>query len=462
MVFTTAKFLLFFAAAVAVFYFVPLKYRSIVLLTANIVFYASSGIKYIPVLAAIVLFGYIFGRIIAVGRHTKLMLLISVTALVGLLFLYKYLDFALSLFGNRNTVFSLAAPLGISFYTLASVGYLVDVSRDAKQCEKNLLSYSLFITFFPQLLSGPIPRARKLIPQMCELSSYNYDNLRDGLMRMLIGAVKKLIIADNLCIVTDFYYTNYQGTSGARILIAVLFYSIQIYCDFSGYSDMAVGAAKCLGVTLDENFDSPYLARSIKGFWRRWHISLSSWFRDYLYIPLGGSRKGKLRTAVNTLIVFAVSGLWHGAALGYVVWGLLHGAMLDIENSVSPLVSGIKDNTLLRIADSVRVFILTTFAWIFFRAPSLSVAVSVIKKIFTEFGEIPKYIISDMELTETKMIAVFVFIVLLALYDILKDKINIMYYNAKTATRYAVAFMLMMSIYTFGAFGNSSFIYFNF
>lgn len=317
-------------------------------------------------------------------------------ALLGLLplLLFKYYNFlndslsaGLAAIGLRFALPGLnwAVPVGISFYTFQAVGYMLDVYHGRVHSEKNLFDYALFVSFFPQVMSGPISTADELMPQIKAEHKFDYEQGKQGLKYLLWGMFIKLVIADRLGLFVDTVYTNYVHYSGSTCFIASIFYSLQIYCDFAGYSLMAIGIARTLGFNLIDNFRRPYLAISITDFWKRWHISLTRWLTRQVYIPLGGSRCSKLRTYWNILVTFLVSGIWHGANWTFIVWGMMHGVIQIIEKAFgwqkyqgnSFAVRGIR---------IILTFLLVNFAWIFFRMPDISSAVTVIGIIFTGFG----------------------------------------------------------------------------
>ena len=478
MLFTSAVFIVFFIAVVTIYFCVPIKLRKFVLLAANIVFYLSAGLSFFPSLAGVIAVSYVSGILIDKTENVKkrkVVIIGSVVLILGQLITFKYLDFFTSYLGIlKNANFnSIIAPLGLSFYTLSAIGYLIDVYRKQIKPQQNIIDFSIFVSFFPQIISGPIPRASQLIPQFSQNNKYDFDQLRQGVFRMVFGAFKKIVIADNLSLITDRFFYAYFGADGTRLLISALLFSVQIYADFSSYSDMAIGAAKVLGIELTENFKRPYFAGSIREFWRRWHISLSSWFRDYLYIPLGGSRYSKFRRYVNVMIVFLVSGLWHGAALNFVFWGFLHGSFQIIGDITLPARKRIRKA--LKINESGYVyklfsvfitFLLVTAAWVFFKAPSLSVGFEIIKKSLTFFQyEIPSYILWSLGLSETLMVVVLISILTMFLFDFFDRKENLIegFFNkVPSAARWLVYYTILMIILIFGNFTASSFIYFQF
>lgn len=413
MLFNSIQFLIFFPIVVALYYLIPKKVRYIWLLLASYYFYMSWNAKYALLLLFSTFVTYLSG--LALGymknkqlagpvkkRGMKLCVAASFTLNLGVLFWFKYFDFAVD---NINYVlsklhitllnpqFDIILPVGISFFTFQALSYTVDVYRGDIKAEKNFLKYALFVSFFPQLVAGPIERSKNLLKQIEKEHSFDAAKFCDGIYLMLWGFFLKMVLADRLAIVVNTVYGDIVQYGGMYVVVATIFFGFQIYCDFAGYSTIAMGAAKVMGFELMENFNAPYLATSIADFWRRWHISLSSWFRDYLYIPLGGNRKGKARKYLNQLIVFAVSGLWHGANWTFVIWGVLHA----VYQIIGDMTKGLRQKAAkaLRLNPSsaanqivkiVVTFILVDFAWIFFRAESLSQALAAIKSIFTVFN----------------------------------------------------------------------------
>lgn len=411
MLFNSIHFLVFFPAVTMAYFLIPPKRRYIWLLMASYYFYMCWNAKYALLLlfstGATFLSGWLMdgadSRFAdapdAALRYKKWCVAGCFTLNLSILFLFKYFDFAvaninraLGRFGLSllNPSFDVILPVGISFYIFQALSYTMDVYRREIKAEKNFLRYALFVSFFPQLVAGPIERSKNLLTQFREEHVFRYENMRDGLLIMLWGYFQKLVLADRIAIVVDRIYGDPQMYPGAYLLAASVLFAVQIYCDFSGYSMIAIGAAKVMGFSLMENFHCPYLARSVSDFWKRWHISLTSWFRDYLYIPLGGNRKGEARKYVNRMIVFLVSGLWHGAAWTYVIWGFLNG----LFQSAGLLTKKFRERLYGKIGlhtDSIGhvclqtaiTFILVDFTWIFFRAKSVGRAFYVIKSIFT-------------------------------------------------------------------------------
>ncbi|MCI8651275.1 MAG: MBOAT family protein [Oscillospiraceae bacterium] len=394
--FLSPSYFLFFPLTALVYFALPRQLRNGWLLLCSWFFYLCAGPEYFFFLLATVLVTYFVALSLEKNRK-KGVLFAALCLFIGALFLFKYLEFGVSLLSRilsaaglnwTPAVPKLLLPAGISFYFFTAMGYLIDVYRGKQPAEKRFVNCALFLSFFPYLLSGPIGRAEHLLPQFDGLHNMDDANIREGFLRFLWGAFKKLVLADRLAVVVDTVFAAPQNFGAIQVLAAACAFSVQIYCDFSAYSDMAVGSARAMGFALTENFRTPYFSRSIAEFWRRWHISLSSWFRDYLYIPLGGGRKGTARKYWNVLIVFAVSGLWHGAALSFVVWGLLNGLYqvaggltqrLRIKiRSVLPLR---EDGKLLALWQMLCVFLLATVAWVFFEAGSIPAALAVLKNM---------------------------------------------------------------------------------
>lgn len=402
MIFNSLQFLSFFPIVVIVYFLLGKgkMISNIWLLCANYYFYMCIKPVYGLLLMALTVLTYFCGVLLANNEKSvkKKKVLLSfglVLTFVGLLF-YKYYNFFASSLGSlfsaigfncQPTLLQLFLPIGISFFTFQAAGYLIDVYRGTIKAEKNFVIYSVFVSFFPVILAGPIQRAGILIPQLKERGSVRYDDVMPGIKMMIWGFFMKLCVADRLATYVDAMYSNYTIHNGSTLAIAAIFYSIQIYGDFAGYSLTAIGCARVMGFKLPDNFKRPYFATSIKDFWRRWHIALSTWFRDYLYFPLGGNRVKYWRYLLNLMIVFLVSGLWHGAGWTFIVWGGLHGLIQVIE---SVLNKGKKtDNNCSfakRIFKIILTFILATIAWIFFRAETIGMAGEIVAKIFTNFG----------------------------------------------------------------------------
>jgi len=380
--FLTLTFLIFFPVTLLCRWLLPRLWQPVLLLLANAVFTLWAGPVPGLFLAAGILVSWGCGFGAARGKHRRLFPALTLVWCFGQLFVFKYLE------PITGTGPGLAMPLGISFYSFTLVGYVLDVYRGKLAPERNLLRFAVFGSFFPSLLSGPINRAGDLLPQLRERGSFDSAAFKEGLWRFLTGAAKKLVVADLLGAVVDAVYADPLAFGGGMWLVTAALYSLQIFVDFSAYSDMAVGTARMLGVRLTENFRAPYLSRDVKTFWKRWHTSLTGWFRDYLYVPLGGSRRGTARTYLNVLIVFAVSGIWHGAGWAFLCWGLLNGLFQVIGGLTLPLRQRLRralrigeENRALLLWRGFLTFCLITVTWVFFRAASLPEALFALERI---------------------------------------------------------------------------------
>ena len=385
MPFISFSFAVFFVAVAALYHLAPslgknaLRVQQILLFAAGIVFYAFADLRFLPFLFYVTAVSYLAG--LFVRNRFSLALFVIADLLPLLFFKYAPQDW------HTRWIF----PLGLSFFTFQSVSYIADVYTKKIAAEKNPLMVTLFVGFFPTIASGPIQRAPVLLPQLKEIHRFDYDNATDGMRLFAWGMFKKLVIADRIAVYVDYVYGNIPGSHGLALLLATVLYSFQIYCDFSGYSDMAIGVARYFGFDAGRNFDHPYLSQSVGEFWRRWHISLSSWLRDYVYIPLGGSRVALPRVYMNLMITFLVSGVWHGAGWTFVAWGLIHGAYQCVGRATKPLQERLRIPAVVRV---VITFCLVTFAWIFFRAGSMGEALDVIRGI----AHIPQEILSFTDL----------------------------------------------------------------
>lgn len=395
MSFISFAFLIFLPVAVLVNLIVPFRYRYIWMLIVSLGFYATAGIGAAVVLVVSML--SVYGAALCMDRYVaraKQILIACIVFNLGILFVFKYLNFffrilGIASFGAIEDVrFNLIMPLGLSFYILKSVGYLIDVYRGDFVPEKNFLKFALFISFFPQIIAGPIERAGNMFKQFDNPAPVDFDRFRNGLYQMIWGYFLKLVVAERLAIfVKTVFDTDPElGIRGAVSYMAIALYTFEIYADFAGYSHIAIGVARIMGIDVMKNFESPYLAMSVAEFWRRWHISLSSWLRDYLYIPLGGNRKGTIRRYLNIIIVFVVSGLWHGADFTFLVWGLMHGVYQVIGKILTPARDKLmkvfnigRSSFSHRVVKTAVTFVLVAYAWVFFRADSIGRAITIIK-----------------------------------------------------------------------------------
>lgn len=490
MLFNSLSFLVFFPLCISVFFIVPKKARAYWLLLCSLFFYMCWNAAYVLLLISSILITYGAGRLIEKyndsGKRKNLIVFISVFLNLSILFVFKYLNFFLDTFSkltkSESISVSLLLPVGISFYTFQAIGYTIDVYRGEK-AERNIVKYALFVSFFPQLVAGPIERSGNLLKRINELESIDVINREDivkGSYTMLYGYFMKMMIADRAAILVDTVYNceTYGQYRGLEVLVAAVLFSIQIYCDFAGYTYIAIGAARVMGFKLCDNFNTPYLSVSIKDFWDRWHMSLSTWFRDYLYFPLGGSRKGKLRKYINIFIVFAVSGLWHGASWHFVAWGVLHG-VLRITGELTEkfreklaIKTGYNREALLHtILRIILNFFTVTIAWMFFRAESTNQAIELIKNMFTGF-ELKQFAgetILNLGLDGKEMTVLLLFILLMIIIDVRKrrnkDTLSTLM-GCNDWVQFAIFFFGIIAVVIFGIYGASynaaSFIYFQF
>lgn len=406
MLFNSLDFAIFLPIFFILYWYVTnrnLQLQNFLIVVASYIFYGWWDWRFLFLIFFSSITDYIIGKCLQITekeKYRKTLLWISIVTNIGFLGFFKYYNFfvdsfvtAFSFFGKSISVNSLdiILPVGISFYTFQTLSYTIDVYKRKLEPAKDIISFFAFVSFFPQLVAGPIERATNLLPQFYKKRVFEYDKAVDGMRQMLWGLFKKVVIADNCAEYANAIFNNYTDFSGSTLVLGAIFFTFQIYCDFSGYSDMAIGMSRLFGFNLMKNFAFPYFSRDIAEFWRRWHISLSTWFRDYLYIPLGGSKGSLLKIVRNTFIIFLVSGFWHGANWTFIIWGFLNALYflplllvkrnrrnLDIvaENRVLP--------TIKELLSMLTTFFLTVFAWIFFRAESVSQAFSYINRIFTK------------------------------------------------------------------------------
>ncbi len=485
MYFNSMQYLIFFVLVLTVYYLLPKRVRYLWLLASSYYFYMNWSAKYTLLILGVTAITYFAALFIGANEGRvilkKIILLITLIMCFGLLIYFKYSNFII---GNINRLISNAGlnysfsslkillPVGISFYIFQALSYVIDVYRNDIDAEKNPFRYALFISFFPQLVAGPIERSKNILDQLSKPKRLTGERLREGLIYILIGIWYKVLVADNIAKIINPIFNKYQLYSGSAIAIATMLFGIQIYCDFGGYSTIAIGSAKLFGIDLMNNFFSPYLARSVPDFWKRWHISLTSWFRDYLYIPLGGNRKGIIRKYINTLIVFFVSGIWHGASWNFIFWGTLNGFMLIASNVKQQLICQKKEPSRVDIIGMrIFTFLLVDFTWLFFRAPSLRTSISIIKHSFIHPGLRSIFtgsILKSFGNTQNLFI-ILVSIVIMFLIDAVKDKTgNFITYlsNQRVFYRWFFYLLLILMIIIYGAYGEgyeqTEFIYFQF
>jgi alginate O-acetyltransferase complex protein AlgI len=494
MLFNSLEFVVFFPLVIGFYFLLPHRFRWILLLVASYIFYMFWRVEYALILLTSTLVDYTCARMMGKWApeqrsKRKPWLWLSLLSNLGILFTFKYFNFfseAASSLGQllgmqyATPAFELLLPMGISFYTFQTMSYSIDVYYDRIKPEKHVGIFALFVTFFPQLVAGPIERAGNLLHQLRQHHRFDYQRVSSGLKLMAWGFFKKLVIADQLALFVNQVYDQPQAYTGFPLLLATLFFAFQIYCDFSGYSDIAIGTAQVLGIRLMQNFRTPYFSGSIREFWSRWHISLSTWFRDYLYIPLGGNRVLKWRWYYNLFVVFVVSGLWHGANWTFLVWGALHGLYLVLGESTADwrdrLNQALHLTRLPRLHRLLQVaftFSLVCLAWIFFRANSLTDAWYITTHLFAGLGTSLQAIASSVELRwellylsqskELFLIAVAAVLLLLVIelaneYVHLPSSIGLL----PTPLRLSFYGLAGAFILLFGNFAESEFIYFQF
>ncbi|MCM1103058.1 MAG: MBOAT family protein [Clostridium sp.] len=484
MLFNSIDFMIFFPVVTAVYFVIPRRIRYIWLLAASYYFYMSWNPRYVLLIILSTMITYASGIFIEKaegwGKGKKIWMAGCIIGNLGILCVFKYANFLLSNIGRTmsflgigviNRRVDLLLPVGISFYTFQALSYTIDVYRGKVKAEKNIFKYALFVSFFPQLVAGPIERSKNLLHQIQNIEQikvWNFERIRDGFLLMMWGLFQKLVIADRASILVDHVINQYWSYGFLEISLAMILFAIQIYCDFDGYTNIARGAAKVMGFSLMKNFQQPYLAVSVKDFWRRWHISLTSWFTDYLYIPLGGNRVGTLRKYANILIVFAVSGLWHGASWNFIVWGVLH-ALYQIAGEIKGGIFQKKDlsdtSCSSRVRKAVTTFLLVDFAWIFFVCDSLRHALDVIRQMLTKF----RTTTFDLGLNRANWSVLIFGIAVMVIVDVLHERdrsVFAVFHRQEFWFRCVLYVGLIWAVILFGIYGAQydagDFIYFQF
>lgn len=489
MLFNSLSFLIFLAIIFLVYYITPQKLRWIILLISSFYFYMCWKIESVLILISYIFINYVVA--IKINESTKVKenklknkfyISISVISSIGMLLFFKYFNFFNSalreLFEHFNLFYgvkniNIIAPLGISFYTFKTLSYVIDVYRGIQKPEKNIAYFALYVSFFPQILAGPIDRASNLLPQLHEKHSFDYDLVTEGFRRILWGAFKKIVIADRLALIVNQVYNHSHNYSGLPFIIATYSYALQLYCDFSGYSDMAIGTAKVFGIKSIENFNYPYISQTISEFWRRWHMSLSNWFNDYVYMPIVFSKKelGKIAVVIAAIVTFSLSGLWHGAAWTYVIWGTMHGIGVSFDALTKKQHKKLKKKCNKTIFKYVSIFItfnFVCFSFIFFRANSIQDAVYIVKNLFN-FGNKSSILAYSTNLmssgfTRIDMINAIISIIVLQIVELLErreKKFDILKHKP-LVLRWISYYIIILWIIFFGVFGAREFIYFQF
>lgn len=478
MSFNSIQYLFFLPIVFAFYWLIPQKLRWILLLAASYYFYMSWNAKYVFLIlftTSVTFFCALFLEKCVSGKQKKLFLILSLVSCLGVLAFFKYFNFGFRTLDAVLSCFSihlhpvtlkLLLPVGISFYTFQALGYVIDVYRGKKEAERHFGYYAAFLSFFPLLAAGPIERSNNLLPQIKTPCNFDYELAREGLLMMAWGFFKKSVIADTLAIYSDKIFNNVFSYSGFSLVVASLFYTIQIYCDFSGYSDIAIGTARLFGIKLMDNFKSPYFSSSIKEFWGRWHISLSTWFRDYVYIPLGGNRVSKVRHKLNLLITFLVSGLWHGADWTFVVWGGIHGLGQIVESFFKR--KNKDQSAWVKALKIIVVFCFVSIAWVFFRANSFQEAFHFFTHAFAGITNPVRYLYKgyrDIYMSVSLIIRVLIMIMILAIHDAYAVNHNVQTLIKKIprVLRWAGYLAFVWMLFAFMPIGaDQEFIYFQF
>jgi alginate O-acetyltransferase complex protein AlgI len=476
MLFNSIEFLLFFPIVSIAYYLTPYKFRWLLLLLASCLFYMAFIPIYVLILLFTIVIDYVAGIYIenSKGKKRKYFLILSLIANIGVLAYFKYFNFFIDNINtflvpeNQFSILTIILPIGLSFHTFQAMSYTIEVYRGNQKAERHFGYYALYVMFYPQLVAGPIERPQNILHQLHEKHQFNYSTIVSGLRLILWGMFKKTIIADRMALIADPAFLKPDYFTGFPLIIATVAFSIQIYCDFSGYSDIAIGTARTMGINLMQNFNAPYFSKSISEFWSRWHISLSTWFRDYLYIPLGGNRNGKFKWYRNLMLVFLISGFWHGANWTFIVWGAIHGIYL-----VSATIFFKNKTTTNALKNSIAIFttfLLVTFTWIFFRATSIHDASYIMMHLFDGILQPISYVFKGIiYLKMHKFLPIdfaVLFFALCLLFYVDKNKNNrnwnFLLQNKPTIIRWSIYLVLTFLIIIFGIFDNRQFIYFQF
>jgi D-alanyl-lipoteichoic acid acyltransferase DltB (MBOAT superfamily) len=478
MLFNSFSFAVFFPAVCVLYFTLPRAWKTPFLLVASCVFYMAFIPAYIAILFVTIAIDYAAGMGIedSRGRSRHAWLVSSILSTCGVLFIFKYYNFFTGSFvaAAHRLGWNVPAldwkvilPIGLSFHTFQSLSYVIEVYFGRQKAERNALNYATYVMFFPQLVAGPIERPQALLHQFREDHPFDYARVVAGLKRMGWGLFKKVVVADRLSLYVNDVYGAPRHFNGLQLSLATVFFAYQIYCDFSGYSDIALGAAQVLGFRLMENFDIPYYARSVGEFWHRWHISLSTWFRDYVYIPLGGSRVPPLRYVRNVMITFVVSGLWHGANWTFVAWGALHGFYLlagryskRLREKAWAACGVAPDSFFRRTVQVAATFVLVTIGWVLFRARSLADAVYV----YTHFlrGWNPHAVATEQFLLRQMPLALASVAILELIQGVGPRRLSDIVSTVPLLPRWAIYCSAMVAVIMFGVFRHAQFIYFQF
>lgn len=494
MLFNSISFLIFFPVVTFIYFISPHKFRWAVLLIASCIFYIAFIPIYIFVLFFLIVIDYIAGIKIeqSKGKFRKIFLLVSIFSTITVLFIFKYFNFfntnfeVIAHFLHLNyplPILQLILPIGLSFHTFQSLSYVIEVYKRKQKAERHFGIYALYVMFYPQLVAGPIERPQHLLPQLRKHHIFSNADVSEGLKRIIFGFFKKVVIADRLSLIVNQVYASPQDFTGIPLIIATIAFAFQVYCDFSGYSDIAIGSARVMGFNLVENFNYPYVSSSIPEFWRRWHMSLYSWFRDYIYIPLGGNRGNHLFHYKNIIIVFTLSGLWHGAQWTYVLWGFLHGLSMVISAILKEYMITFKNlfktqalQSFWHILCVAATFFLVCVAWVFFRASTITDAYYILTHAFIDLEKTVSAILTvdtlslnrlifeqkttGLGLLPEEILTAVVSLVAMGVYEWLHatKKIAIL----PQAIRYTMYTLLVLALLNLGIAKKVPFIYFQF
>ena len=474
--FNSIEYGLFLPIVFLIYWLIPHKWRIFLLFVSSYFFYMCWNVKYILIIFATTIISYFCALIIKRsinGLWRKMAMAVCLISCLGALFFFKYFQFAQDTLSGLLGLFSVhihsvslkvLLPVGISFYTFQTLSYVIDIYRGNIDPEYSFLTYATYVSFFPQLVAGPIERPQNLLPQIkCE-KQFDYQKAVYGMMQMAWGFYKKMVVADNCAPFVDQIYSNVHICTSFDLLLGVFLFTIQIYCDFSGYSDIAIGTAKLFGIDLMKNFDSPYFSISIRDFWKRWHISLSSWFKDYVYIPLGGNRCSKVRKCFNLLVTFLVSGLWHGANWTFIVWGGLHGVAQIFETIMRNPLELVKRKKWGRFLCGCIVFVFCSFAWVFFRAESINDAIYVLAHSLSGIEKPMTYLVTHIGIKTSEIVTIAFCVAILGVHDYLSINTDIFNWigKRKPLFRYIYYFVILILILLFRSSGRAEFVYFQF
>ena len=465
MIFNSIEFILLFFVTLFTFHFIHEKYKIFLFFIVSSIFYSYLYAPYLLILYFIIIIDFYFSSFIYKSKslfYKKIFLIISIVSNISILIYFKYSLFfvdVLNNFVNISTpeiLVGLILPVGLSFHTFQSLSYVFEVYKGKFIPETNLLKYASYVMFFPQLVAGPIERPQNVLPQFNFFGKLNSKNFFKGLEHILLGLFKKVVIADTIADFINIHFSDPASSSSSLLLLSTVLFSFQIYYDFSGYSSMAIGLAKIFNIDLMKNFDKPYLSSNLKEFWTRWHISLSTWFRDYLYIPLGGSRYGKYVTNRNLLIVFLVSGLWHGANYTFIIWGGLHGLVLILQSLNFFKISN--TNNFKILIKIIFNFCLVTLLWLFFRADNIDIAMLILDKLTLTTNYNLVDVLNISTILKLSIFIIFIFEITYRYFESFTNAVN----SRDKFIKYSYFFILSSLIILIGNWGDVTFIYFQF